>query len=89
MEGAVIDPFHFWNHGVENEAVAVAAEPVEVASAGGFVVREAAALHFQSLLKAGGLPGEFFGEADIEEVEAVAELDDGSDGCGLLYFAAP
>ena len=34
------------------------------------------------------MEGEFFGEADVEQVEAVAELDDGSDDGGAFDVAA-
>ena len=32
--------------------------------------------------------GEFTGEAGVEQVEAISELDDGSDDCGAFDFAA-
>ena len=54
------------NGGVENEAIAVALEPVEVASAGRFVFGKMDALNGESPLHTEGGTGEFAGEADIE-----------------------
>ena len=73
---------------IENEAVAVASQPIEVASAGRLIVRELLAPESQPPFEFGGSASECFGEADVEKVEAVAELDDRAEDGGTFDFGA-
>ena len=72
---------------VEHEAVAVAFEPVVIALARAFVFGKGLALRGEFLRKDAGDGREFGGKADVEQVEAVAELDDGPEDGGA--FDAP
>ena len=76
------------NCGVEHEAISVTFEPIEIASPGGLIFRQCFALGTEDLDDGFRRVREQICGADIKQIEAVAERDDGSENCGLFDFAA-
>jgi hypothetical protein len=77
MEGNALTLFNGWEDVVENETVAVTTQPVEITQASTLIVWQGDALGSKLVLQIVRSTGEHLRELDVEEVEAIAQLDDG------------
>jgi len=88
MVGEMFPAFDFRYHIVEEITISFTPQPVKIVCSGALICWQGDALSGKTVLQIAGSAGELLRELDIEQIEAVAKLNDGSQHSGFFDFGA-